>query len=47
MRALLHHNILELQHFSPNAVSIAAIFVMVCQGYLGVIPHWESWLHLF
>jgi hypothetical protein len=23
------------------------IFAVVCEGYLGVMPHWELWLHLF
>jgi hypothetical protein len=47
MRAILHHYGVELQHLSPNAVSTKAIFAMVCEGYLGVMPHWELWLHLF
>jgi len=47
MRALLHHYGVKLQHFSPNAISAAVIFVAVCEGYLGVMPHWELWLHLF
>jgi len=47
MRALLHHCGVELQHFSPNAISATAIFAAVCEGYLGVMPHWELWLHLF
>jgi hypothetical protein len=42
MRALLHHYDIELQHFSPNTISVAA-----CEGYMGVMPHWELWLHLF
>jgi hypothetical protein len=37
----------ELQHFSLNAISVVAIFTVVCEGYLGVIPYWELWLHLF
>jgi len=47
MRALLYHYSIELQHFSPNAISAAAIFAAVCDGYLGVMPHWDLWLHLF
>jgi len=34
MRALCHHYGVELQHFSPNAVTAA-----VCEGYLGMMPH--------
>jgi hypothetical protein len=27
--------------------SQAAIFVAVCEGYLGIAPHWDLWTHLF
>jgi len=47
MRALCHHYGVELQHFSPNAITVAAVFAAVCEGYLGMIPHWELWLHLY
>jgi hypothetical protein len=35
MRALLHYYRVELHHLAPNAVAQAAIFVAVCEGYLG------------
>jgi hypothetical protein len=38
MRVLLHYYKVELQHLAPNAVSQAAIFVAVCEGYLGMDP---------
>jgi len=47
MRALCHHYGVELQHFSPNAITDAAVFAAVCEGYLGMMPHWELWLHLY
>jgi hypothetical protein len=47
MRALLHYYQVELHHLSPNAVAQAAIFAAVCEGYLGVEPQWNLWLHLF
>jgi hypothetical protein len=47
MRALLHYYRVELHHLSPNSVSQAAIFAAVCEGYLGMEPHWNLWLHLF
>jgi len=47
MWALCHHYGVELQHFSPNAVTAAAVFVAVCEGYLGMMPHWDLWLHLY
>jgi hypothetical protein len=37
----------ELHHLAPNSISQAAIFAMVCEGYLGMEPHWNLWLHLF
>jgi hypothetical protein len=47
MRALLHYYRVELHHLAPNAVAQAAIFAAVCEGYLGVEPQWNLWLHLF
>jgi hypothetical protein len=47
MRALCHHYGVELQLFSPNAINVAAVFAAVCEGYLGMMPHWELWLHLY
>jgi len=47
MRALCHHYRVELQHFSPNAITVAAVFAAVCEGYLGMMPHWDLWLHLY
>ena len=40
MRALCHHYVVELQHFSPNTITAAAVFAVVSVGYLGVMPHW-------
>jgi len=47
MRALYHHYGVELQHFSLNAITAAASFATVCEGYLGMMPHWDLWLHLY
>ena len=47
MRALCHHYGVELQHFSPNTITAAAVFTAVCGGYLGTMPHWDLWLHLY
>jgi hypothetical protein len=47
MRALLHYYKVELHHLAPNTVSQTAIFMMVCDGYLGMKPQWNLWLHLF
>jgi hypothetical protein len=47
MQAILHHYGVELHNLSPNSISQAAIFVAVCEGYLGIAPHWDLWTHLF
>jgi hypothetical protein len=38
MRALLHYYKVELHHLAPNSISQAAIFMAVCEGYLGMEP---------
>jgi hypothetical protein len=47
MMVLCHHCGVKLQHFSPNVITAAAIFATVCEGYLGVMSHWDLWLHLY
>jgi hypothetical protein len=47
MRALLHYYGVELHNFNPNSIAQAAIFAAVCEGFLGIDPHWDMWLHLF
>ena len=47
MRALPHYYGVELHNFNSNSIAQVAIFVAVCEGYLGIAPHWELWLHLF
>jgi hypothetical protein len=47
MRALCHYYGVELHNFAPNAISQAATFVGVCEGYLGIPVNWKLWVHLF
>jgi hypothetical protein len=47
MRALCHHYGVELHNFAPNAISQAATFVGVCEGFLGIPINWDLWVHLF
>jgi hypothetical protein len=37
----------ELHIFNPNSITLAAIFITVYEGYLGIPPHWNLWLYLF
>ena len=39
MRALCDYYGAELHNFSPNSISQAAVFVAVCEGYLGIEAH--------
>ena len=41
MRALCEYYGVELHNFSPNSISQAAVFVAVCEGYLGIEAHWD------
>jgi hypothetical protein len=47
MRALLHYYEVELHNFNPNSIAQAAIFAALCEGFLGIDPHWDLWTHLF
>jgi hypothetical protein len=47
MQAILHFYGVELHNLSPNSIAQAAIFAAVCEGFLGISPHWDLWTHLF
>jgi hypothetical protein len=47
MRALCYHYGVELHNFTPNAISQAATFVGVCEGFMGIPVNWDLWVHLF
>ena len=41
MRALVHYYGVKLHNFNPNSIMQATVFATVCEGYLGVLPHWN------
>jgi hypothetical protein len=47
MCGLCYHYGVELHNFAPNAISQAAIFVGVSEGFLGIPSNWDLWVHLF
>jgi hypothetical protein len=47
MRGMCHYYRVELHNFAPNAISQAATFVGVCEGFLGIPVNWDLWVHLF
>ena len=46
MRALCVYYGVELHNFGPNSISLAAVFVALCEDYLGE-AHWDLWIYLF
>jgi hypothetical protein len=44
---LCFHYGVELHNFASNAISQAATFVGVCEGFLGIPVNWDLWIHLF
>ena len=46
-RRLLHFYRLEVTHLKPNAVAQIAIFIHLCEVYLGIAPHLNLWRALY
>ena len=44
---LLNYYNVELQHLTPNGIQHIAAFVALCDGFLGISPHFDLWLHFF
>jgi hypothetical protein len=47
LQGLCYHYGVELHNFAPNAISQAAMFVGICEGFLGIPVNWDLWIHLF
>ena len=47
LRGLLHHYQIQLQHLNPNEIQHIAAFIVMCEGYLGIEPHFELWRYFF
>jgi hypothetical protein len=44
---LCFHYGVQLHNFASNAISQAATFVGVCEGFLRIPVNWDLWVHLF
>ena len=44
---LLHYYKVELQHLTPNGIQNIAVFVALCEGFLGISPHFDLWQYFF
>ena len=46
-RGLWHYYQIELQHLNPNGIRHITVFIALCEGYLGIEPHFELWKYFF
>ena len=46
-RRLLFYYRLEVTHLKPNSNAQIAIFIHLCETYLGIAPHFNLWLALY
>ena len=47
LRGLLDYYDVELHHLTPNGVQHMAAFVALCEGFLGIDPHFDLWRYFF
>ena len=47
LRGLLHYYKIEVQHLNPNGIQHIAAFIVLCEGFLGISPHFDLWRHFF
>ena len=47
LRGLLYYYKIKLQHLNPNRIQPMAAFVDLCEGFLGIGPHFDLWRHFF
>ena len=47
LQGLLHYYKIELQHLNLNGIQHMAAFVALCEGFLGISPHFDLWWHFF
>jgi hypothetical protein len=46
-RGLLDFYRLNLTHLNPNSILQVSVFVHLCEAFLGVLPHFGLWKHLY
>ena len=46
-RRLLHFYGLEVTHLKPNSIAQIAIFIHLCNRYLGIAPYFNLWRALY
>ena len=43
----IHYYKIELQHLNPNGIQHMAVFVAMCEGFLGINPHFDLSRYFF
>ena len=46
-RGLLFFYGLEVTHLKPNSIAQIAIFIHLCEAFLGIAPHFNLWCALY
>ena len=46
-RGLMYVYGVQLNDFTPNAILHVSCFIIVCECFLGVHPHWGLWQRIF
>ena len=44
---LMHYYKIKLQHLNPNKIQHMVVFIVLCEGFLGISPHFDLWRHFF
>ena len=47
LRGLLHYYKIEVQQLYPNGIQHMAAFITLCEGFLGISPHFDLWRYFF
>ena len=47
LQGLLHYYKIELQHLNPNGIQHMVAFIALCEGFLGISPHFDLSRHFF
>ena len=47
LRCLLFSYGIQLWQLTPNSILYLAIFITVCEAFLGIDPHWGLWRNIF
>ena len=47
LRGLIDHYGISLCNLSPNSILHVVVFINLCEAYLGILPHFDLFLHFF